>query len=277
MNPIVFAIVVVVVLGLAGGVILVLASKFMAVYEDPRIAQVTECLAGANCGGCGFAGCDAYANALLENPDLPTNLCPVGGAAVAQKLSAVLGVAFEEAAPKYALVHCNGTCDNTTYATDYEGPKTCAACNSLFGGRGTCAFSCIGFGDCVAACKYDAIHIINGTAVVDPEACIACGMCAKACPKNLIDIVPASSQVYVSCSSHAKGAVTRQACKVGCIACRKCEKTCPVQAITVNDNLASIDPEKCINCGQCVSVCPTGAIRTVAHCELPLKPAAGQD
>lgn len=170
---------------------------------------------------------DDYAANLIENPDLPTNLCPVGGAAVAQKISEIMGVSFEAATPKHAVVHCNGTCQNTKYAIDYEGPQTCAACNTMFGGRGTCNFGCIGFGDCVAACQYDAIHLVNGVAVVDPENCVACGACAKACPKGLITMIPETSQIYVSCSSQAKGAVTRQACSVGCIACRKCEKNCP--------------------------------------------------
>ena len=178
-----------------------------------------------------------------------------------------MGVSFEAATPKHAVVHCNGTCQNTKYAIDYEGPQTCAACNTMFGGRGTCNFGCIGFGDCVAACQYDAIHLVNGVAVVDPENCVACGACAKACPKGLITMIPETSQIYVSCSSQAKGAVTRQACSVGCIACRKCEKNCPAGAITVSNNVASIDPEKCTNCGLCMSQCPTGAIRNVMYCD----------
>lgn len=214
-------------IGLLAGVILAAASKFFAVEVDERVTKIRECLPGANCGGCGFAGCDDYAANLIANPDLPTNLCPVGGAAVAQKISEIMGVSFEAATPKHAVVHCNGTCQNTKYAIDYEGPQTCAACNTMFGGRGTCNFGCIGFGDCVAACQYDAIHIVDGVAVVDPENCIACGACAKACPKGLITMIPETSQIYVSCSSKAKGAVTRQACSVGCIACRKCEKSCP--------------------------------------------------
>lgn len=143
-------------IGLLAGVILAAASKFFAVEVDERATKIRECLPGANCGGCGFAGCDDYAANLIANPDLPTNLCPVGGAAVAQKISEIMGVSFEAATPKHAVVHCNGTCQNTKYAIDYEGPQTCAACNTMFGGRGTCNFGCIGFGDCVAACQYDA-------------------------------------------------------------------------------------------------------------------------
>ena len=254
-------------IGLLAGVILAAASKFFAVEVDERVTKIRECLPGANCGGCGFAGCDDYAANLIANPDLPINLCPVGGAAVAQKISEIMGVSFEAATPKHAVVHCNGTCQNTKYAIDYEGPQTCAACNTMFGGRGTCNFGCIGFGDCVAACQYDAIHIVDGVAVVDPENCIACGACARACPKGLITMIPETSQIYVSCSSKAKGAVTRQACSVGCIACRKCEKSCPSGAITVNNNVASIDPEKCTNCGLCMSQCPTGASRNVMYCD----------
>lgn len=253
-------------IGVISGVILAVASKVMAVKVDERFPLLRGAMPGANCGGCGFAGCDDYANKLIEDPNTPTNLCPVGGAAVAQQLSEILGVSFEETAPKYALVHCNGTCENTSYTMDYEGPKTCSACRSFFSGRGSCPSACLGFGDCVKVCNYNAIGVVDGIAVVDPEACIACGMCAKACPQQIIDIVPAASQVYVSCSNHQKGAQTRKACKVGCIACKKCEKVCPNAAITVADNLASIDPEKCTNCGACIGECPTGAIRTVMHC-----------
>ncbi len=252
--------------GVLAGVILAVASKFMAVPVDEKLAALRAELPGANCGACGFAGCDDYAAKIAEDPNTPINKCPVGGAEVAQKLSAIMGVAFEEAVPQYALVHCNGTCENTQYAMDYEGPQTCSACRTFYSGRGTCPHACMGFGDCVKACNYDAIHVINGVAVVDPESCVGCGMCAKACPNHLITIVPATSQVYVSCSNQQKGALTRKACKVGCIGCRKCEKACPSQAITVANNLASIDPAKCTNCGTCVGECPTGAIRTVMHC-----------
>lgn len=267
MNTFIFPVLAVATIGVLAGVILAVASKFLAVEVDERFTELRNELPGANCGACGFAGCDDYAANLVANPDLPTNLCTPGGAAVAQKLSAIMGVAFEEAAPKYALVHCNGTCDHTKYKIDYDGPQTCAACSTLFGGRGECSFGCLGFGDCVNVCEYDALHIVNGVAVVDPEACVACGMCVKTCPKSLIDIVPATSQVYVSCSSTAKGAVTRSACTVGCIGCKKCEKVCPTGAISVTDNLSRIDPEKCINCGACIAECPTNAIRTVMHCD----------
>ena len=266
MEALIFPVLLVAVVSILAGLILAFAAKFFAVEVDERVTQIRECLPGANCGGCGFAGCDDYAASLVANPELATNLCTVGGPAVAQKISEILGVSFEAATPKHALVHCNGTCQNTKYAIDYEGPQTCAACNTMFGGRGTCNYGCIGFGDCVAACNYDAIHLIDGVAVVDPENCVACGACVRACPKGLIDLIPETSKIYVSCSSKAKGAVTRQACAVGCIACRKCEKSCPSGAITVNDNVASIDSEKCTNCGLCMSQCPTGAIRNVMYC-----------
>ena len=266
MEALIFPVLLVAVVSILAGLILAFAAKFFAVEVDERVTQIRECLPGANCGGCGFAGCDDYAASLVANPELATNLCTVGGPAVAQKISEILGVSFEAATPKHALVHCNGTCQNTKYAIDYEGPQTCAACNTMFGGRGTCNYGCIGFGDCVAACNYDAIHLIDGVAVVDPENCVACGACVRACPKGLIDLIPETSKIYVSCSWKAKGAVTRQACAVGCIACRKCEKSCPSGAITVNDNVASIDPEKCTNCGLCMSQCPTGAIRNVMYC-----------
>ena len=165
MNPIVFAIVVVVVLGLAGGVILVLASKFMAVYEDPRIAQVTECLAGANCGGCGYAGCADYAKAIVEN-GAPTFKCAPGGDKTADAINTIMGNATDDRPSLRATVICAGG-ENCGKRFDYQGIQTCAAAASIAGGPSACAYGCLGLGDCTRACKFDAIHVINGVAVVD--------------------------------------------------------------------------------------------------------------
>lgn len=266
MNTYVLPVIIVASIGVLSGVILAIASKVMAVEVDERITLLRSELPGANCGACGCAGCDDYAAKIVNEPGTATNLCPVGGASLALKLSEIMGVSFEAAEPKQALVHCNGTCENTQYAVDYDGPQTCKACNTFYAGRGMCPSACLGFGDCVNVCAYDAIHLVDGVAVVDPEACVGCSMCAKVCPKLLITLTPASSQVYVSCSNTEKGGKTRKACTVGCIGCKKCEKTCPSDAITVENNLARIDPEKCTNCGACVGVCPTHAIRTVMHC-----------
>jgi len=248
------------VIGAVCGVLLSIADKYMAVPVDERVSQVREVLPGANCGACGFAGCDEYAEKLV-NAGVKTNLCIPGGAETAKKISAILGADFEAVEAKVAVVRCSGTNEQTGLIMDYQGPKTCEACVTYYRGKGSCSYGCMGFGDCVAACQYGAIEVVDGVAKVDKSLCTGCGMCAKACPKALINIIPASSDVFVGCSSTDKGAVTRKVCSAGCIGCKRCEKACNFGAITVTNNLASIDPEKCTNCGECVQVCPTKVIR----------------
>ncbi len=267
-------VIIVTVIGVFCGVLLTVADKYMAVPVDERVSQVREMLPGANCGACGFAGCDEYAEKLV-NEGVKTNLCTPGGAETAQKISDFLGADFEEVAAKVAIVRCAGTVEKTQYIMDYQGPQTCEACSSHYKGRGSCSHGCLGFGDCVIVCQYDAIEVVDGIAKVDKSLCTGCGMCAKACPKALIQIVPASSEVYVACSSTDKGAVTRKVCSAGCIGCKRCEKACNFDAIAVTNNLAAIDPEKCTNCGECVKVCPTKVIR-VNQCESSINvPNAG--
>jgi len=254
------AIILVVAVGLVCAIMLTIASKVFFVPVDETAAALREVLPGANCGGCGFAGCDDYANTMAADRDTPCNKCPVGGASVAAKLAEILGVSAGDAEKQVAVVMCNGSCDNAKTLLDYKGPQTCKAASALFGGLKQCKFGCLGLGDCVAACNYDAIRVINGVAKVNRHACVACGMCAKACPKGLIRIAPEKNQVVVFCHNTDKGADVRKACDVGCIGCMKCEKTCKFDAVHVENNLASIDPEKCKNCGMCAKECPTGAI-----------------
>lgn len=256
-----FPVIIVGSVGILSGIMLVIAAKVMAVPVDELFEAVRAELPGANCGGCGYAGCDDYAKALAHDGAKP-NLCPVGGEEVSRKLSEVLGLGFAGVEAQYAIVRCSGDCNATDSVMDYQGVPSCAACNYFYQGKGSCAYGCFGFGDCLDACKYGAISIVNGIAVVDKALCVGCGMCTKVCPKHLITLIPAASTVFVGCSSRDKGAVTRKACKAGCIACKKCEKVCEFGAITVTDNVASIDPAKCTNCGSCVSQCPTGAIVT---------------
>ena len=263
MNSVLMAVVSVSAIGLICAVVLVIASKFMAVKVDERFPKVRGELPGANCGACGFAGCDAYAQALLDNPDLKCNLCVPGGAGVAKNLSEALGKDFEAVEEKIAVVRCSGTDDKTSDKVEYQGYETCKAAKLFYGGKGLCSYGCVGFGDCVAACKYDAMHIIDGKATVDPSMCVGCAACAKACPSHLIEIVPKKAKVYVGCSSCDKGMNVRKACSAGCIGCHKCEKECPVGAITVTNNLASIDYSKCISCGKCADVCIAKCIHKI--------------
>ncbi len=246
--------------GLLCAVMLAVAAKFMAVKEDERAAKLRECLPGANCGACGFAGCDDYAKKLCDGA--ATNLCVPGGDAVAKQIADILGVAFEDVKEKYAIVRCNSDCAEAGYLMDYQGHQSCSAANMFFSGRGKCSYGCMGFGDCVAVCQYDAIHVVDGVARVDKKKCAGCGMCAKACPKHLIEMIDYTGDVFVACQNRDKGAVTRKLCKHGCIGCKKCERTCPNGAIAVVDNLARVDQSKCVSCGLCVAACPTGVIKT---------------
>lgn len=269
MNPIVFAVIVLAILGCVGGAILVLASKFMAVYEDPRIAQITDCLAGANCGGCGFAGCSDYAKAIVMD-GAPTTKCAPGGDKSVTAINAIMGTTGGGGPKLKAQVLCNGG-EACGKKFDYQGIPTCAAATSLAGGPSACAYGCVGLGDCTRACQFDAIHVVNGVAVVDREKCTGCSACTVVCPRHVIAMKPnapiAEKAVItppaVECSNTEKGPQVIKTCKNACIACGMCEKACVKDAIHVVNNVAKIDYEKCIGCGQCVLKCPKGVIHWV--------------
>ncbi len=245
--------------GFICGVLLSAASRFMAVREDGRVASLRECLPGANCGACGYTGCDGYAKALAAE-GAKTNLCVPGATFVAEKVAAILGVEAEAACELTAFVHCGGNTDAAADKAVYDGLKSCRAAALLYGGQKACAYACLGFGDCAAVCPTRAIAVENGVAHVAPALCIGCGLCEKTCPKHIISRVPRESRVSVACSNRENGAATRKACAKGCIACRKCEKTCPTGAITVENNLSHIEYEKCVRCGKCAVVCPVHCI-----------------
>lgn len=249
-------------IGLICAILLVVASHFLSVPIDTRVEDIRGFLPGANCGACGYAGCDDYAKAVANGSAKP-NLCIPGGASVSAQISEYLGVAAENTEPVKATVRCSGTCEKCGEAEDYHGPATCAACAALYRGKKACVYGCLGYGDCVKVCKFGALSIVDGVAHVDESLCTGCGACAKACPHLLIGMVPVKNHVTVRCSSHDKGAVVRKVCSAGCIGCMMCTKVCPTGAITVTDFLASIDPEKCTNCGACAEKCPVKVI-TVA-------------
>jgi Na+-translocating ferredoxin:NAD+ oxidoreductase subunit B len=260
MSEILFAIISVTVIGIICAVMLAVASKIMAVKEDERFPVVRECLPGANCGACGYAGCDGYAHALVEDNRVKTNLCVPGADAVSKKLSEILGVKFEDVVEEVAVIKCSGDCKVTSDKMDYHGIESCSAAKLLFGGRGNCTFGCIGFGDCAKVCPNNAICLENGIAHVNTHRCTGCGICASVCPNKIISVMPDIEKMLISCSNTNNGALTRKACSHGCIACRKCEKECPSDAILIVDNLARIDYDKCTNCGHCAEICVTGCI-----------------
>lgn len=264
-ETLIFTIVILVGLGVVSAIILYFVAQKFKVYEDPRIDEVEAMLPGANCGGCGFAGCRQLATALVENEDISQLYCPVGGADVMTNCANHLGKAAAEKEPMVAVVRCGGNYCNRPHTNVYNGAHSCAVEASLYGGETGCSFGCLGKGDCTVVCNFDAIHINpdTGLAEVDQDKCTACGACIKACPKLILQLRKKGvkdRRIYVNCINKDKGAITRKACTVGCIGCGKCLKACPFDAITINDNLAYIDFDKCRLCRKCVSECPTGTI-----------------
>lgn len=271
-QAIIFAIVSIGGLGIIFGAILGFASKIFAVDEDPRVGMVQECLPGANCGGCGYPGCGGLAAAIVAGK-APVNSCAPGGAKAAAAIAEVMGVAAEETEPMVAFVKCGGTCDKAQNKYEYDGIDDCIMASQLAGASSkACAYGCMGLGSCVKVCKFDAIKIENGVAVVNPDLCVACGKCISTCPKKIIDLVPKKKKVKVQCSSKDMGKAVMSVCSAGCIGCKICEKTCKFDAIHVIDNIAVIDYDKCKNCGMCANKCPKKVI-TGYRVEAP-KPAA---
>jgi Na+-translocating ferredoxin:NAD+ oxidoreductase RNF subunit RnfB len=260
MNAILFAVISVGLIGLLCGIMLAVASKVMGVKSDELLVELRECLPGANCGACGFPGCDGYAAALASG-DTATNLCIPGGDPVSRQLGELLGVGFVDVVEQIAVVHCCGHSGNTSRKMAYQGVATCAAVKQLHGGAGACAYGCLGFGDCAAVCPNGAICVEDSLARIDTRLCTGCGMCARACPNHVIYTNADNITTVVTCQNLEKGAAVRKKCANGCIGCRKCERECPEQAITVTDNLARIDYDKCNGCGHCADVCTTKCIR----------------
>ena len=278
-TTIIWTIVILAGLGLILSLVLYLVAAKFKVEEDPRIDEVEKVMPGANCGGCGFAGCRAFADAAVKAPNLDNNYCPVGGNEVMKKVAAILGYEIVEKTPQVAVVRCNGTCENRPRTNVYDGVKSCKVKAALYSGDTGCPFGCLGCGDCVEACQFGAIIMdpATGLPVVDETKCTACGACAKACPKHIIELRnkgPRGMRVFVSCVNKDKGAIARKACTAACIGCGKCAKVCAQEAISVEDNVAYIDFTKCKLCKKCVAECPTGAIHTVNFPVLPPKPAA---
>lgn len=270
------------VLGIASALILFFVARKFKVYEDPRIDQVEEALPAANCGGCGYAGCRNFAEALVKSENFDDLFCPVGGNDTMQTVADILGREAVEQDPLVAVLRCNGACDFRPKTNQYDGATTCAIESALYGGDTGCSYGCLGHGDCVEVCKFDALHMdpVTGLPVVNDANCTACGACVDACPKNLFELrkrAKKDRKIYVACMNEDKGGIAKKSCSVACIGCTKCFKVCPYDAITMNNNLAFIDSEKCKLCRKCVPECPTNSILEIGFPPRKIKEAETAD
>lgn len=258
MMEILIPVIIVAIIGLILGLGLSLAGKYLSEPADEKLEAIREALPGANCGACGYTGCDDYAAAVKDGSAEP-NLCIPGGKDTAAALSMVLGAEIETK-EKVAFVACNGNCFKTGTKYAYSGVATCEAATSFYGGPMECSFGCIGFGDCAKVCEYDGITITDGVAKINTALCRGCGKCVDTCPKGVISMKTKGNSLNVLCSNTHKGAKVMKICQVGCIGCTKCVKACEFDAIKVENFLAKIDADKCTGCGECAKVCVKGCI-----------------
>lgn len=262
MNEIVVAAIVLGGLGLIFGIGLTIVNKVFHVPVDKRLVELKEAMPGANCGGCGYPGCDACAEAIHEGL-APVNACPVGGAALVEKVSKIMGVEAKHDDVKLtARVRCQGSCDKCGNKFDYIDIEDCRAAQFVSGGHKKCEYGCLGLGSCVKACQFDAIHINSDTRLpeVDEEKCTACGQCVLACPKKLIQLQPINLPVRVLCMNLNKGKLVRSICSIGCIGCGACFRACKFGSIKMVNDLPIIDNDICVGCMECARVCPTKSI-----------------
>lgn len=264
-TAILFAVITLCAIGVLSAIILFFIAQKFKVIEDPRIDLVAEVLPGANCGGCGFAGCRNFAENIVKNETLENMFCPVGGNDLLKVIGPIFGQVAEEKEPTIAVLRCNGSFANAPSKTQYDGVKSCYFQHTLYPGDNACPYSCLGSGDCVVSCKFDAMFIDETTVlpVIIEDKCVSCGACVKACPRKIIEIRKKgkkSRRIFVSCVNKEKGAISRKNCNVSCIGCGKCVKECKFDAITMENNLAYIDYNKCTLCRKCVAVCPQNSI-----------------
>ena len=253
------------VIALVSAVILYFVAQKFKVFEDPRIDEIQAVLPAANCGGCGFAGCRNFAEALVKADTFEGLNCPVGGAAIMGDAAKILGKEAPVVEPQVAILLCNGTPEFRPRTSLYNGANDCRIAHNLYLGDTDCSYGCLGLDDCVRACMFDAMYMdrVTGLPVIVDDKCVACGACVKACPRNIIELrkkARKDRKIYVACSNCDKGGPARRACKVACIACSKCFKVCEFGAVTIEDNLAYIDAAKCTFCRKCSPECPTNSI-----------------
>lgn len=249
--------------GIIIGLFLGVAGEKFKVEVDEKELAVRDCLPGNNCGGCGYAGCDALAKAIA-NGEANVDGCPVGGEAVAANIGKIMGQSGVKTNKLVAFVKCSGNCEKAGKAYDYTGPQDCViAANTPGGGPKSCNYGCTGFGSCVKACEFGAIEVIDGVAHVNKDKCKSCGKCVAQCPKHLIELIPYDTPYMVACSSKDKGKDVKSVCSTGCIGCGICQKNCPGDYITVENNIARIDENKCAGCGICAEKCPSKVIKEI--------------
>ena len=256
------------------GVLLAIASIVFMVHQDERIGLIRAALPGANCGGCGYPGCDGYASGVV-NDGAEVNKCSVGGAPVAEKIAAIMGVDAGESVPMRAFLKCKGTCEASPRQLVYDGIKDCRSAATIPGGSpNACPFGCIGLGTCVSVCNFNALLMgDDGLPKVNVDNCVGCGACVAACPKGIFTLIPKAADVVVACNSHWKGPMVKSVCSAGCIGCTLCAKVCPVQAIEMQNDLAVIDQSKCIKCKKCAEKCPAKCIKVGEKVEVLAKSA----
>ena len=255
-------------IGLFFGIGLALAAHKFAVERNPKVEEVMEVLPQAQCGGCGYAGCEGYARAVVDNPEVPPNLCFPGKEAVGAKVAKITGKEMAKRENSVARLRCDRQDGKVSHKHVYYGFDTCAAANLAYGGSSKCQYACIGMGDCMRACPFNAIEMIDNMPFIHADRCVGCGKCAKTCPKQVIEVMPADARVYVPCSSKGFGKEVKDVCEVGCIGCKMCVKACPAGAVSVVDNVVHIDSHKCLSydgdCGQaCVTKCPRKIFRPI--------------
>ncbi|MDR3355150.1 MAG: RnfABCDGE type electron transport complex subunit B [Synergistaceae bacterium] len=250
-------------LGMVFGALLAFASIKFLVVTDERVSKIREILPGANCGGCGYPGCDGYSDGIV-NGGAKTSLCAAGGPSLAKSIAEIMGVASEESIPKMAFLKCKGSPDVSVRNARYDGVGDCRSAAIVpSGSPNACPFGCLGLGTCAKVCSFDAISMVDGLALIDPDRCVGCGACVSICPKSVLALVPVTSNIQVICSSKWRGPDVKRVCKAGCIGCGICARTCQAGAVTVEGSLARIDPGKCTNCGACAEKCPSKCIECI--------------
>jgi len=257
--PIIYAIAALGGLGILFGIVLGFADKKFAVEVDDRVSAVRAAVSGANCGACGYTGCDAYAEAVVHG-DAKANACIPGGAKTVKAIDAIMGLHAQALEPMVARVRCQGTCERVTARYDYSGVPSCRAVSGISGGPNACEFGCVGYGECLSVCAFGAISMVDGIAMIDDDACTGCGMCVGVCPRNIIQMLPRDQTVVVMCRNEAIGRIARLQCKTACIGCKRCEKECSTESIKVVNGVAVIDENTCTRCGACIPVCPMDCI-----------------